>query len=115
MWMRWVIVAGFAGVVSCGGSGTDRAVIRLVDIFPDATVRGTPATQSLPEPTEWRFDESNDTEWTAGAGVSGLRTVDGRLTGRSATKVPVATSNRPGTRFTKRPRELLVSMPMMES
>ncbi len=84
-----IVVALAAFVASCGGSATDPAVIRLVDVFPSATLRGTPAAQATPEPTEWRFEDGEDPVWKAGAGVVGLSVQDDRLKGSSTTSVPI--------------------------
>ena len=82
-------------LVACAGSENEPTVLRLVDLFPSASVivtggtGGTGATGTPLEPTEWRFEEGRDPEWKAGAGVSGLR-VDGNvLAGRSITNVPI--------------------------
>ena len=82
-------------LVACAGSENQPTVLRLVDLFPSASVIGTGGTGGTgaagapPEPTEWRFEEGHDVGWKAGAGVSGLR-VDGNvLAGRSITNVPI--------------------------
>ncbi len=64
-------------------------MLRLVDLFSEATVEGGGANDSLaPEPTEWRFDGS-DNAWNAGTGITGLEVRDGRLVGRTSTDVPI--------------------------
>jgi arylsulfatase A-like enzyme len=74
---------------ACGGRSTDPdpAAIRLVDAFTEASVSGTPDAAARPIPrTEWRFDAAaagGHDAWQAGAGVAGLATKDGLLSGRT--------------------------------
>ena len=76
-------------LVSCAPPSEEVTVLRLVDLFSEATVEGGGANDSLaPEPTEWRFDGSDDA-WHAGTGITGLEVRDGRLVGRTSTDVPI--------------------------
>jgi hypothetical protein len=75
-------------VVSCGSTDDDSVVVRLVDSFAEASVVGTSGSATTPEPTEWRFESASDL-WKAGTGVSGLEVREGRMTGRSTSRVPI--------------------------
>jgi len=81
--------------IACSGTDTNAPVaIRLVDVFGEATVSGTAPATSVPEPTEWRFEE-DAAGFVAGPGVSGLRVADGLLTGTASTATPVIHVERP--------------------
>ena len=84
------------GLLSCGAPETDSLVTRLVDVFPDARVTGTPAAAPAIEPIEWAFDGESPPEWGAGTGVTGSRVSDGHLVGRSTTDIPIVTLERTG-------------------
>ena len=76
-------------LVSCAPPSQEISVLRLVDLFSEATVEGGGANDGLAsEPTEWRFDGS-DNAWKAGAGITGLEVRDGRLVGRTSTDIPI--------------------------
>ena len=76
-------------LVSCAPPSKEFSALRLVDVFGEATVEGGSANDSAaPEPTEWRFDGS-DNAWKAASGVTGLKLRDGRLVGRASTDIPI--------------------------
>ena len=74
--------------VSCAPPAEKISTLRLVNVFGEATVEGGSRNDNVaPEPTEWRFDGS-DNAWKAGPGVTGLQVRDGRLVGRASTDIP---------------------------
>ena len=76
-------------LVSCAPPAEEISTLRLVDVFGEATVEGGSRNDNVaPEPTEWRFDGS-DNAWKAGPGVTGLQVRDGRLVGRASTDIPI--------------------------
>ncbi|HXV64732.1 MAG TPA: sulfatase [Vicinamibacteria bacterium] len=81
-------------VIACGESATPPAVVRLVDAFPSANIFGASPSPAPPEPTEWRFDGPSPS-WKAGPGIAQAAVREGRLTGRSATDVPILQLERP--------------------
>lgn len=86
--MSRLVRIGFLLVVSsaCSSPPVDTTV-PLVDLFESAVVEGA-ASVSSPSPIEWRFDGAAH-GFHAGPGVSGLRVVEGRLTGRATTGIPI--------------------------
>ena len=99
--MRSLAAASFSLFLllcSCGGSGQAIA-IRLVDHFNQKMVKNVPTQVTRPEPAGlWEFGETPERPpeessatlgWKAGAGVSSLRTEDGRLQGRTTTSFPI--------------------------
>jgi arylsulfatase A-like enzyme len=64
--------------------------VRLVDLFPSATVAGGgEAVPDLPR-TEWLFDGGEDESgWQVAAGVDGLTVADGVLSGRASSGFPL--------------------------
>ena len=82
----WTLVL----LTACGKSSPDRPVVRLVDEFGLVQIENLSTPAASIAPTEWRFDDPQAAgQWKAGVGVEGLRTRDGRLTGRSTAKVPI--------------------------
>ena len=86
-----------------GCSGSDQPpVVRLVDEFDADSVQGAP-TSKAPEPQAlWNFSEPGEADspllgWKAGIGVSGLKVVDGKLTGRTTSATPIIYAMRPDT------------------
>ena len=95
------IVVLLFGLLGCGGDGGP-AVVRLVDAFDADSVEGAPASKA-PEPRAlWNFaepggDESPLLGWKVGIGVTGLKVVDGKLTGRTTTDTSIIYAARPET------------------
>ena len=91
----WVFLMG------CGGM-KGPTVVRLVDEFDASAVEGAPASRA-PEPRAlWNFAELAEDDppllgWKAGAGVTELKVVDGKLTGRTTTDTPIIYALRPET------------------
>ena len=88
--MRCVSLVLLGSLAGCGGT-TSEPVIRLVDVFADANVEGSPAhTAAIPR-TEWTFTAPTESSagWKSVTGVSGLTVRDGKLTGRATTALPV--------------------------
>ncbi len=84
-----MLIASVATLSGCGGSEDGPTVLRLVELFPSASVTGAVVTGATSERTAWRFGEGDPHEWKAGVGVSGLRVDGDVLTGRSTTGVPI--------------------------
>ena len=86
--MRKTLVV-FVLVAGCGGPPPSSAPVRLVDVFSEAVVEGTPETAGASyAPTLWRFDES-ELDWRAAQGVEELRIEDGVLRGQTSSDRPV--------------------------
>ena len=91
----WLSIALFS-LTGCGHAD-NAAVLRLVDLFTEDMVRNTPTKIVRGGETDaWNFAEPPEAPrasptlgWKAGAGVSGLRVRDGRLTGRTTTATPI--------------------------
>ena len=82
----WTLVL----LTACGKSSPDRPVVRLVDEFGLVQIENLSTPAASIAPTEWRFDDPQAAgQWKAGVGVEGLRSREGRLTGRSTAKVPI--------------------------
>lgn len=98
-----VSFAALLGLFGCGGAGGPERVIRLVDRFNSKMIEGSPQSAEAKPAALWDFSVAAKTSsaadatlgWKAGPGVSGLRLVDGRLTGRSTTEFPVIYAQRP--------------------
>ena len=83
----------------CGTGGpASPTAIRLVDLFQSEMVAGSPRQRAEEPAALWDFSspaENPEGEaaatlgWQVGQGVSGLKVVDGRLTGRSTSDSPV--------------------------
>ena len=83
----------------CGPGGpAPPTAIRLVDLFQSEMVAGSPQQRAEEPAALWDFSspaENSEGEaaatlgWHVGQGVSGLKVVDGRLTGRSTSDVPI--------------------------
>jgi hypothetical protein len=66
-----------------------------VDEFGSVQIENLSTPAPSIAPTDWRFEDPEAAaEWKAGDGVEGLRSRDGRLTGRSTTKVPILHAER---------------------
>lgn len=99
---RIAVAATLLVLAGCRGSHESR-VVRLVDVFETAKVEGAPSGKP-PEPAAlWDFSKPPQGAkdallgWQAGDGVSGLKIVDGKLTGRSTTDFPIIYVSRPKT------------------
>ena len=96
-----VLVVLLFAVVGCGSDGGP-VVVRLVDQFDADSVEGAPASKA-PEPRAlWNFAEPGEGEspllgWKVGIGVTGLKVVDGKLTGRTTTDTPIIYATKPET------------------
>ena len=84
----WFCLLPLVGLIACSSPPPDTPVIRLVDVFDEATVDGISTDGAELPRTEWRFDGS-DHSWKAGPGVAGLTVREGRLVGRATTDVPI--------------------------
>ena len=84
-----VVLAGALVLSACGSTENEPTVLRLVDLFPGASVTGAVVTGATSDRTEWDFEEGRDTEWAAGPGVSELRVDGNLLVGRSTSGVPI--------------------------
>ena len=92
---------------SCGPSGsTSPTAIRLVDLFESEMVEGSPQQRAAAPAAIWDFSsppehpqgEATATQgWQVGQGVSSLKVVDGRLTGRSTSDFPILYAPLPET------------------
>ncbi|MCP3957236.1 MAG: sulfatase-like hydrolase/transferase [bacterium] len=90
MTLRRLSICLCAPLVACSEPPEGPAAIRLVDLFADAVVDGTPAAAEPAESAAWRFDGEAGTEgWQAGSGVADLEVANGRLTGRSTDDFPI--------------------------
>lgn len=89
------------GLIGCSDGGKP-PVVRIVDQFDPKLVDGSPSSKA-PEPQAlWNFSESEQDNvpllgWKIGSGVTGLRVVNGRLTGRTTTDTPIIYAMRPET------------------
>ena len=86
--VRWFCFSPLVVLIACSTPARDTPVIRLVDVFDEATVDGISTDGAELPRTEWRFDEP-DHGWKAGPGVASLAVRDGRLVGRATTDVPI--------------------------
>jgi arylsulfatase A-like enzyme len=57
---------------------------RLVDLFSEATIEGTPAAPAAIPKTEWTFAAGGERPWRAAGSLRGLRVEDGALVATSA-------------------------------
>ena len=83
----------------CGPSGpASPTAIRLVDLFQSDLVAGSPRQRAAEPAALWDFSSPAENPegvaaatlgWHAGQGVAGLKIVDGRLTGRSTSDLPI--------------------------
>jgi hypothetical protein len=67
-------------------------MVRLIDVFDSASVGGTPEAGEAAPRALWNFAEAGDGAtlgWRAGPGVTDLRVVDGKLTGRATSDFPI--------------------------
>lgn len=86
--VRWWVLVSIAAVSACGSPPPGTHPLRLVDVFSEASVDGTPAVDAEIPRTEWRF-EAGALTWSAGPGVEGLAVRDGLLAGHASTDVPI--------------------------
>ena len=99
-----LFAVGCAALLSLGGcaapSGGERA-IHLVDRFDSKMIEGSPQSAEAKPAALWDFSHprpramTRTLGWKAGPGVTDLKVVDGRLTGRSTTDFPVIYAERP--------------------
>ena len=91
--------AALLGFFGCsGGSESGATAIPLVDQFRAEMITGSPQSASAAPQAVWNFASAGADPtlgWKAGAGVTGLRVVEGRLTGRSTTDSPIIYAVRP--------------------
>jgi arylsulfatase A-like enzyme len=90
--MRLAILFPLAGLAAACGPPSDTRPIRLVDVFAEEMVEGSPSNPAPPPPrTEWTFaDPTVGTNgFSAFADVSGFGVRDGRLVGRSTSDHPL--------------------------
>ena len=85
--------------VGCGSDG-GLSVVRLVDEFDSDAVEGVPASKATEPRALWNFGETGEADspllgWKVGIGVTGLKVVDGKLTGRTTTDTPIIYAPRP--------------------
>jgi arylsulfatase A-like enzyme len=97
-----ITCAALLGLFGCGAPSGGERVIRLVDRFDSKMIEGSPRGAEAKPAARWDFSTAANAGsadatlgWKAGPGVSGLRIVDGRLTGRSTTEFPVIYAERP--------------------
>ncbi len=94
MRFRSAIAIAFLAAACGQPPGDGPTAIRLVDLFPEATIESTAAV-ATPAPAEgggWRFDGDLDDAtggWRAGAEVADLSVRDGRLAGTASGDFPV--------------------------
>ena len=85
---RAVFLALSFGVLACAQPGArddSGGPLRLVDLFPEATVEGTPTALEPPPPVQWSFDaEADASAWTAVVGGGNLARADAALRGTTA-------------------------------
>jgi arylsulfatase A-like enzyme len=91
-----VLAAAVFGIsLGCSsGSPETSPVIRLIDRFQAEMVEGSPSTRSSDPAVSWDFARESQGQdptlgWKAGAGVSDLKIVDGKLVGRATTDFPL--------------------------
>ena len=101
-------------VVGCSGSDPEAAVVRLIDLFPEARVEGTVALDTTSEPIEWSWDGDATVEvvedagetlgWNAIDGIDGLAVTDGVLSGTTTNDTSILAVQLPEGLF---PQDLL--------
>ena len=91
-----IVALGLSLYAGCGSGPTSDAVaVHLVDRFDPQSVKGTASLGAMKPSALWNFSAAEDRAggspsdpllgWKAGPGVTGLKVVDGKLTGRSTT------------------------------
>lgn len=102
MFVRRIALGVLCLFAACRRSPETTAV-RLVDLFDSANVEGSPKGEPLSPGALWNFSKPPEDAkdpllgWKAGDGVSGLKVVDGKLTGKSTTDFPILYVSRPKT------------------
>src|SRR5258708_6135326 len=96
---RYAFAAVLLLLSACSRSSNVKA-IRLVDAFTTAKIEGAPSKTSVEHPAIWEFAGAGKSKeeflgWKAGDGVTGLKVVDGKLTGRTTTDFPIIYASRP--------------------
>ena len=93
--------AGIFWLAGCaGGPSSDKPSLRLVDEFRAESVANSPTTAAPAPAVSWEFAAAGQAStataandpmlgWKAGPGVSDLKVVEGRLTGRTTTDFPI--------------------------
>ncbi|MCW5977654.1 MAG: sulfatase [Bryobacteraceae bacterium] len=100
MSVRAILAIGLLSLASCQRSPAPKAV-HLVDLFDASNVEGSPQGEALEPAARWDFSkpakpgEDALLGWKAGDGVTGLKVVDGKLTGRTTTDFPILYVSRP--------------------
>ncbi len=92
--------AALLSLGGCAGPGGGERTIHLVDRFDSKMIEGSPQSAEAKPAALWDFSTATGGDnatlgWKAGPGVTGLKVVDGRLTGRSTTDFPVIYAERP--------------------
>jgi arylsulfatase A-like enzyme len=84
----------------CAAPSSGERAVHLVDRFDSKMIEGSPQTAEAKPAALWDFSTAAGADnatlgWKAGPGVTGLKVVDGHLTGRSTTDFPVIYAERP--------------------
>jgi arylsulfatase A-like enzyme len=101
--MQRLVLAGVLVTLAACNRSPQHGVVRLVDSFDKAKVEGNPTKKAPPPVALWNFStppkDASDPllGWKAGDGVTGLKVVDGKLTGKATTDFPILYVNRPKT------------------
>ena len=99
---RCVLAVIVLTVTACNRANQSH-MVRLVDLFDKAKVEGNPTKKAPPSAALWDFTKASKDSgdpmlgWKAGDGVTGLKVVDGKLTGSSTTDFPIIYVSRPKT------------------
>ena len=103
MFMNRCILAAMVLAGTACNRAKETHMVRLVDLFDKAKVEGNPTKKAPPSAALWDFSKApkdggdSMLGWKAADGVSGLKVVDGKLTGRSTTDFPIIYVSRPKT------------------
>ena len=95
--IRAILPVVVAALLASCGSEPDEPSIRLVDIFDPESVEGAPSAAALEPAALWDFSNSNGETlgWSAGPGVTDLKVVDGKLSGRATADLAVIYAKTP--------------------
>ncbi len=102
MSLRLPTALALGALAGCAPPPEGPPVVRLVDLFPQATIEGAAETATASDDGGWRFDAEPEPGgdatrgWRAGSGVEALGVRDGRLAGRSTGDFPVIHAERAG-------------------